>query len=111
MGIALKLDPENPETIYNCGVILDTIGLAAAAATCYRLALELDPTQAPAYFNLACGFGRRGMALPAAMYLRMAIERNDHFLLEVWIDPDLAPVRRNKWFLDFLLMPFGDESN
>ena len=59
-----KLDPNNPDTLYQLGVVFAEKGLRDDAEKAFRKAIKLAPKYAEPHFNLAVIYATRNPAYP-----------------------------------------------
>tara|TARA_Y100001968_G_scaffold27744_1_gene21593 strand:- start:1257 stop:3608 length:2352 start_codon:yes stop_codon:yes gene_type:complete len=102
LRIAIKLNPDFPETHYNLGNLLRDLGKLNAAELSTRKAIELNPNFAPAHYNLGIILIDLGKLKEAELSTRKAIELNPNsiqaFLNLTTILRDLGKLKEAELF-------------
>jgi uncharacterized protein (TIGR02466 family) len=89
LNIAKEVNPDDPQTSYNLGLVCQSVGLHEDAVAAYRRTSELDPDFASAHYNLGTVLNEMGKLDEAVSAYDKAIEA----------DPDHAKAHSSKAFV------------
>ena len=74
-GMALSINPVDPETIVYRGATLESMGREEEAVACYREALELDPLHFDAHFSIGAALQKEDRLEEAIEILEFCVEQ------------------------------------
>ena len=91
---ALKLQPNNPETLHFAGVIELQLGRNRSAAELFEKALRIEPSNPDLLVNVGVAYRRLGRAEDAERSYRAALALNLDAVSDSLASPLYCPLRR-----------------